>query len=201
MLKSDEVAALLRVHPKQVYRMLAKGLPARRVGAEWRFVREDVLAWSETRGERAEVAATRAASASMRGKSAAPPLVAANGDVVVELLLEHARRDARALVGLVVADRGVGLEHLAEARVLATGFHGALPPSFLASARLARLHLVSREIGLAYVRGRLARLADLKGCALLRARLRGACVRGGARLALGRRHALQLDRDADKGAP
>ena len=40
LLTTVEVAEVLRVHPKHVYRLLKKGLPARRVGAEWRFDRE-----------------------------------------------------------------------------------------------------------------------------------------------------------------
>src|SRR4051794_27145097 len=44
LLTTEEVASLLRVHPKHVYRLLKKGLPARRVGSEWRFERGEVLA-------------------------------------------------------------------------------------------------------------------------------------------------------------
>ena len=46
LLTTEEVAKLIRVHPKHVYRLLKKGLPARRVGSEWRFDRDEVMAWS-----------------------------------------------------------------------------------------------------------------------------------------------------------
>ena len=46
-LTTIEVAAVLRVHPKHVYRLLRQGLPARRVGGQWRFSADEVLAWAE----------------------------------------------------------------------------------------------------------------------------------------------------------
>lgn len=46
LLTSAEVAALLRVHPKHLYRLLRQGLPGRRVGrGHWRFRRDEVLGW------------------------------------------------------------------------------------------------------------------------------------------------------------
>jgi putative molybdopterin biosynthesis protein len=45
-LTTNEVAAVLRVHPKHVYRLLRQGLPARRVGGQWRFSTDEVLAWA-----------------------------------------------------------------------------------------------------------------------------------------------------------
>jgi putative molybdopterin biosynthesis protein len=46
LLTSAEVARLLRVHPKHLYRLLRQGLPGRRVGrGHWRFRRDEVLAW------------------------------------------------------------------------------------------------------------------------------------------------------------
>lgn len=41
-----QVAELLQVHPNVVGRYVkTKGLPARKVGNEWRFVRSEVLSW------------------------------------------------------------------------------------------------------------------------------------------------------------
>lgn len=50
-LTTVEVAELLRVHPKHVYRLLHQGMPARRVGGQWRFSRDAIKRWAETRGE------------------------------------------------------------------------------------------------------------------------------------------------------
>jgi excisionase family DNA binding protein len=49
-LTTGEVAALLRVHPKHVYRLLQQGMPARRVGGQWRFSRAAIERWAERRG-------------------------------------------------------------------------------------------------------------------------------------------------------
>lgn len=46
-----EVAEYLRVHPTTVYRLLRQGgLPAFRVGADWRFRQADIVAWSRGQG-------------------------------------------------------------------------------------------------------------------------------------------------------
>lgn len=160
LLKTTEVAALLRVHPKQIYRLLEQGLPARRVGSEWRFLRTEVLAWSQT-GESAAPASAGVASPREASTSA---LLAANGDVVVDLLLGQIAAGGRSLVGFVPADRGEALRLLEAQRVLMAGYHGdAHPPQELRQARLARIHLVRRHVGLAYAAGekaRLRRLAD-----------------------------------------
>ncbi len=50
-LTTIEVAALLRVHHKHVYRLLHQGMPSRRVGGQWRFSREDIVQWASRRGE------------------------------------------------------------------------------------------------------------------------------------------------------
>ncbi|NOU34083.1 MAG: helix-turn-helix transcriptional regulator [Polyangiaceae bacterium] len=164
LLKTTEVAALLRVHPKQIYRLLEQGLPARRVGSEWRFVRSEVLAWSQT-GE-----AIAPAGAPVTPTSSTSTLLAANGDVVIDLLLEHIAAAGRTLVGFVPADRGEALRLLEAQRVLMAGYHGdAHPPQELQQVRLARIHLVRRHIGLAYAPGektRLRRLGDFLGLPL-----------------------------------
>jgi putative molybdopterin biosynthesis protein len=137
LLTTREVAALLRVHPKHVYRLLARGLPARRAGGKWLFPRDEVLRWAERApGARAEPPPESAAPA---------PLLAANGDLAVEALLSEHAAQGHPLVGFVPADRTRALELLERGQVLAAGWHGELPPGH---GGLARLHLVHREVGL-----------------------------------------------------
>lgn len=50
LLTSTEVARLLRIHPKHLYRLLRRGLPGHRHGrGHWRFRRDEVLAWMDAR--------------------------------------------------------------------------------------------------------------------------------------------------------
>ena len=139
LLTTEEVAALLRVHPKHVYRLLKRGLPARRAGGKWLFPRQEVLQWAE--------APARASAAPAAGAVPAP-LLAANGDLAVEALLARHHAEGHPLVGFVLADRVHALTLLEEGRVLAAGWHGALPAETEARGGLARLHLVHREVGL-----------------------------------------------------
>ncbi len=160
---TTEVAALLRVHPKQVYRLLKKGLPAHRVGDEWRFDREEVARFGRERGARARTSdegnAGEDPSEAAR-VTAAPPLLGTNGDVAAELLLEEARRAAAPLVGHVQADHATGLELLKRRAVIAVGFHGDALPEGLGGAGLAKLHLADRELGLVFQRGARLRKAS-----------------------------------------
>jgi len=117
-----------------------------------------VAAWSAT-GQRTEDAETVAPDVAPRAGATTPPLLAANGDRVVLTLL-RLLREAGTLLGLVSADRDSGLALLAAGRVLATGSHAGGFPSHLGGERLARLHLVTREVGLV-ARGRLPDLEEL----------------------------------------
>ncbi len=69
----------------------------------------------------------------------------------------------RSLVGFVQADRGAAFDLLASRDVLLAGFHGEVPPTHLAAARLARVHLVRRQVGLAHAGPTLASVRDLAG--------------------------------------
>jgi len=160
LLTTEEVAEVLRVHPKHVYRLLKKGLPARRVGSEWRFSRDDVLAWS---GGKAPQAAAEAEESGPGLPVEAPPaLVAANGDVAVLTLLRLADALGPPLVGFVQADMRQAVELLRRRAVLAAGAHAGGFPSHVGEERVARVHLVNREIGLVHAKqGRPLRLADL----------------------------------------
>ncbi|MDP2309103.1 MAG: helix-turn-helix transcriptional regulator [Pseudomonadota bacterium] len=164
LLTTEDVAGLLQVHPKHVYRLLRRGLPGHRMGGEWRFARDEVLRWVERR---------ESAPTPSEGESA-PSLVAANGDVAVEVLLGLVNAAAPPLLGFVPADRDAAMALLAAGHVLAAGCHAMGPPSHLAGARLARIHLVTRTIGLAGGSGALADLATLR----LAARPPTAGVRG-----------------------
>ena len=149
LLTTDEVAAVLRVHPKHVYRLLKRGLPGRKVGGEWRFLEREVLAWSGEARPQARVLGER------------PPLVAANGDLALEWLLEAANRRGPPVVGFVRADRDGALALLDQGAVLAAGCHGAGFPPRLGDDRLARLHVVRRDVGLAVRTGKVPSLKDL----------------------------------------
>lgn len=141
LLTTREVAALLRVHPKHVYRLLQRGIPTRRAGGKWLFPRDEVLRWAQ--------ASARAAPEPRPVEEPAPaPLLAANGDLAVETLLARHQQEGHPLVGFVLADRTHALELLQRGRVLAAGWHGALPAETEARGGLARLHLVHREVGL-----------------------------------------------------
>ena len=156
LLTTADVAALLRVHPKHVYRLFHRGLPRHRVGGEWRFRRDEVLAWAA--GDASPAAAPRAMPP--------PPLLASNGDIAVEVLLDAARADADAWVGAVRADRDTALALLRAGRALAIGYHGTSFPPSVPEGRLARLHLVRREVGLVASRGRPPRIGDVVGARL-----------------------------------
>ena len=48
VLTTDEVADWLRVHPLTIYRLARlRGIPAFRVGRNWRFVAKDIELWLE----------------------------------------------------------------------------------------------------------------------------------------------------------
>lgn len=144
LLTTNEVAALLNVHPKHIYRLLKRGLPARRVGDEWRYDTAEVLAWS--RGEDAENTASTPAPAP-------PSLLAANGDLAVEALFDEIRDCAGPLLGFVLADHATGLARLESGAVLGAGCHGDRAPASLGEGKLAWLYLAERELGLAHRKG------------------------------------------------
>ncbi|MBL8943559.1 MAG: helix-turn-helix transcriptional regulator [Myxococcales bacterium] len=160
LLTTVEVARLLNVHPKHVYRLLRRGLPAHRVGGDWRFERDAVLQWA------APTSAAETTSAAIAPRPASSgALLAANGDVLVETLLDLVN-ERPPLVGFVRADRDRALALLAAGEVTLAGSHGrAFPPS-ASGVRLARIHLADREVGLVAPRGKAvptpARLSRLR---------------------------------------
>ena len=159
LLTTTEVANVLRVHPKQVYRLLKKGLPARRVGSEWRYHRDYVLVWSG--GSSPE---RRPAVNTVSATAVPPALVAGNGDVALMTLLRLSADHGPPLLGFVQADRSASLELLAQGAVVAAGAHAGGFPTHVGGERVARIHLVMREIGLLTKKGsppiRLEELAE-----------------------------------------
>ena len=155
LLTTADVARLLRVHPKHVYRLLRRGLPGHRVGGEWRFLAPEVLQWSGVDGVPAPSPTSPAAADPHRApvESETPPLVATNGDLAVEYLLARLTGAGRPLFGHVQADRALGLELLKRGEVLAAGCHGKDIPGNLDDERLVFLHIVDRHVGLAFRRG------------------------------------------------
>jgi putative molybdopterin biosynthesis protein len=195
LLTTKDVAALLRVHPKQVYRLLKRGLPALRVGDEWRFERAEVLRWS---------GATPAVDVGEPEGAGAPPLLAANGDCAIEVVLASLRASGAPLLGLVTTDHGGAAELLGAGRVLVAGQHagGSTP----AGARWARVHLMTRDVGLASrarsrqrgVRALLGRrLASRPPTAGVRQRLDRALEEAGADRSHAYRGAVELDSHRD----
>ncbi len=168
LLTTGDVARLLRVHPKHVYRLLRRGLPGHRVGGEWRFGAAEVQGWYG-----ADAPAVRNPGESV------PPLVAANGDLAVERLLARLGAGGEPPLGHVQADRTEGLELLRSGSVLAAGYHGSDIPTSVDDQGLAFIHIVDREVGLALRRG--VRLPSLKQIGRLRlaSRPRTAGVRSG----------------------
>lgn len=155
MLTTDEVAGLLRVHPKHVYRLIARGLPGRRVGGQWRFDRDEVLRWAglAVPTDAAEAAVERVPTPV--GARVVPPLLAANGDVLVQRLLACLAARGH-LLGWVRSDRDLALASLVRGEVLLAGSHGRRFPAAQDGIRFARIHLARREVGLAAPPGRAA---------------------------------------------
>jgi putative molybdopterin biosynthesis protein len=162
LMTTPEAAALLRVHPKQVYRLLRRGLPGRRVGAEWRFDRAELLAWSGARPAR-DGRESGEPDPVAPGTVAPPSVVAANGDLAVRILLELASAAGAPLLGVVQADQARGFALLADGSALAAGAHAGGFPSHVGGERAARIHLVDREVGLVHrPSASPPRLADLR---------------------------------------
>jgi excisionase family DNA binding protein len=177
LLTSTEVATLLRVHPKHIYRLLRRGLPARRLSGKWLFERAAVLQWAEKNATGTVEAEPIQASLPMSQAPVSieshgnpglsgfgiPPLLSANGDLAVELLLGCLTAARHPPLGFVRSDRQTGLELMREGQVLASGWHGEEPPPVLPGHRLVRLSLVRREVGLvSRTAQRLPNLEDLQ---------------------------------------
>jgi excisionase family DNA binding protein len=162
LIGTNEIAELLQVHPKHVYRLLKRGLPSHRIGGEWRFDANEVLTWARSGGP-ARSSGAEAAARSQGGAEVAPPLVAANGDVCIEILLRFVAEQGGAPIGFVQADHQSASELVKEGRVLAAGLHGGDTDS---DGDHVFLHLARRTVGLAHRRRKLRKLADVEGLRL-----------------------------------
>ena len=88
--------------------------------------------------------------------------MAANGDVALQVLLRLANAEGPPLLGFVQADMAAAAGLLHRRAVLAAGAHAGGFPSHVGAERVARLHLVAREIGLVSPKAPTAlRLKDL----------------------------------------
>lgn len=195
LLTTADVSHLLRVHPKHVYRLLRRGLPGHRVGGEWRFSAAEVKRWSglethptsdapapaDARASDSAIAgeAERSADQAARtvGAQRSPPLLAANGDLAIELLLHALSAGDGTPFGFVQADRGEGLALMRRGAVLCAGYHGDSIPTNLDGDRLAFIHLVDRQIALALRRGSKVRSVRQIGRARIASRPNTAGVR------------------------
>ena len=156
LLTTRQVAGVLQVHPKHVYRLLRRGLPAHRVGGQWRFIEEEVRRWvhegsNRTPARHREGDSGGRDSDGWESDGRAPAILAANGDLAVESLLQIAWDLGPPYVGLLPADRSGGLELLQRGAVLAAGYHGGpdIAAAHASTRSLVRLHLVRRDVGLA----------------------------------------------------
>ncbi|HEY8946507.1 MAG TPA: substrate-binding domain-containing protein [Polyangiaceae bacterium] len=161
LLGTNEVARLLDVHPKHVYRLLRRGLPAHRLGGEWRYDEREVLAWVRG-GAEGESPGSRPQATSE--PASAPPLLAANGDICVEILLQLTREVTGLTVGFVAADRSSGRALLARGAVAAAGVHSEDAPR--GALGRVQVHVTRRELCLAFPRGK--RIRKLQDCVGLR---------------------------------
>jgi excisionase family DNA binding protein len=186
LLTTKDVARVLKVHPKHVYRLIKRGLPAHRVGDEWRFDDSEVRRyWG--------VPTTSAPDPELGAVRAPQPLLASNGDLLLDALFDQAQKQRAPLVGHVQADHASGLEALRRGAVLLCGCHGAEIPASLPETVVARIHLAEREVGLVYRPGlRLRRASGIVG-----RRLAGRPATAGIRAHLDaalRREGVELDR-------
>jgi putative molybdopterin biosynthesis protein len=164
LLGTLDLARLLKVHPKHVYRLLRRGLPAHRLGGEWRFDQAEVLAWVRRGTTQQRQAAAEAPSSVVSAAAPPPPLLAANGDVCVELLLRATCELTGQTLGFVQADRTSGQVLVESGSVVAAGVHGKGPSR---ETGLVGVHLTRRQLGLAFPkRTKLRSLAELAGLKL-----------------------------------
>ena len=145
-LTSKEAAALLRVHPKHIYRLLRRGLPAQRVGGQWRFRAAEIEDWArgEPRKQVGPEGNINPQIATKRDADAA--LLLSRDDVAVHALVAEINRRAPPTIGLVAHDDARSTHWLEDPRILAAVRLGDIDaPS---SVQLAWLHIAHEQFGL-----------------------------------------------------
>lgn len=137
-LTTMEVAALLRVHHKHVYRLLQQGMPAKRLGGQWRFSHDAIVKWAQKRGtqlsaQRSSEATTNAiatpnAEAETATKSTDPTradpdsdaaLVAVMSSEIASEIIKTLSSTSQLRLATIATDRGQALELLTNATVAA----------------------------------------------------------------------------------
>jgi putative molybdopterin biosynthesis protein len=136
-----EVATLLRVHPKHVYRLLHQGMPARRVGGQWRFSRTDIQQWADQRG--GPMAATPPQSPTAASSTT---ILAIEPNEVADAVASVFREGAPAPVALVHTTSKRAIALLESGEVVAAIVRGDHARS-LACATI-RIHLGARQVGI-----------------------------------------------------
>ena len=60
ILTPEQVASLLQIHPKTVYKLVRQGsLPGVKIGGVWRFSKSEILEMIATKGRRAQTVTTK----------------------------------------------------------------------------------------------------------------------------------------------
>ncbi len=90
-----------------------------------------------------------APSAAPSADTLPPPLIAANGDVLIDELLGLLQSADQPLMGFLLADHASGAGYLRDDRVLFAGTHEGVALAAAAPTKYVRLHLATREVGLA----------------------------------------------------
>ncbi len=141
-LTTTEVAALLRVHPKHVYRLLHQGMPARRVGGQWRFSHDAISQWA---ARRRDVFSTPSEAPVDSIVASGPSLVAVEPNEIADALVSLAGASSSPAVALVPTRSRRAAELLASGQVAAAVIrHGDAPSVGCATVRMT---LGERQIG------------------------------------------------------
>lgn len=145
-LTSKEAAAFLRVHPKHVYRLLRRGLPAQRVGGHWRFTAAELHIWAQRAGETASFPPKGNNKQQLATGEQGAQLMAAADDLPLQWLVAAVNEHYPPSLAWIGAGATPALSWLDGGAVLAVGVLGEL--CVPTGARLARLHVAHDEFGL-----------------------------------------------------
>ncbi len=142
-LTTPEVAALLRVHPKHVYRLLHQGMPARRVGGQWRFSRDAIQQWADQRGD-ALCTNDTPAPVPLASVALGMPLVAAEPNEVSDVVASALTHASGAKLATVACNAQTCLDALGSGEVVAA----IVRRGKAAACATVRISLGARPLGL-----------------------------------------------------
>jgi putative molybdopterin biosynthesis protein len=183
LLTTDEAATYLRLSPRKLYELLAKGaVPCTKVTGRWLFPRAALDRW---------VMAGLITSAAL-AQAAAPPIIGGSHDLLLELTLRESG------CGLASLPEGseAGLQRLARGEVMVAAIHlhrldgDDAAANIEAVAAAPGLHdavvisFARREQGIVTVAGNPLKLSDIASVAKSRARLAQRPPGAGAQLLL-----------------